>query len=184
MTRWKKKVMKKVRLEWEINYRNTMTDIQEAVVRRPNLLEKHLGRVQGEEDQFQQYTIGIPTALVSETDVDLLLWWDRSAFQQLRQMAFHLESIPAMSAEVERVFSSAKMLVTPERSSLSKRVNRSHPALAVLVGERDSSTVSSFSLTPSSYPIRHSCLRNRCRYRYHLAIPAAAVLISMLSRYR
>jgi hypothetical protein len=119
MTRWKEKVMKKVRLEWEINYRNTMPDIQEAVVRRPNLLEKHLGRVPVEGDQFQQYAIGMPTAFVSETDVDLLLWWDRSAFHQLRQMAFDLLSIPAMSAEVERVFSSAKRLVTPERSSLS-----------------------------------------------------------------
>jgi hypothetical protein len=37
----------------------------------------------------------------------------------LRQMALNLISIPAMSAKVERVVSSAKRLVTPDRNRLS-----------------------------------------------------------------
>lgn len=42
-----------------------------------------------------------------------------SGYSNLRQMAFDLISIPAMSAEVERVFSSAKKLLTPERNALT-----------------------------------------------------------------
>jgi hypothetical protein len=37
-------------------------------------------------------------------------------YPQLRQLAFDTLSIPAMSAEIERVLSSAKKLLTPERN--------------------------------------------------------------------
>jgi hypothetical protein len=49
----------------------------------------------------------------------LIAWWMRPNNKALRQMALNLISIPAMSAEVERVFSSAKRLVTPDRNRLS-----------------------------------------------------------------
>jgi hypothetical protein len=39
-------------------------------------------------------------------------------YPQLRQLAFDTLSIPAMSAEIERVFSSAKKLLTPERNQM------------------------------------------------------------------
>jgi hypothetical protein len=47
-------------------------------------------------------------------------WWAKtSGFPKLAQMAIDLYSIPAMSAEVERIFSSAKRLLTPDRSTLT-----------------------------------------------------------------
>ena len=52
-------------------------------------------------------------------DEDLLNWWAVSGPPQLRQQAFDLLSIPAMSAEVERVFSSAKRTISADRHRLN-----------------------------------------------------------------
>jgi hypothetical protein len=58
--------------------------------------------------------------LASDTDRDLIGWWMRedNPWGGLRQMALDLLSIPAMSTEVERVFSSAKRLITGDRNRL------------------------------------------------------------------
>jgi hypothetical protein len=47
-------------------------------------------------------------------------WWDnqKEFFPSLHLFAFDTFAIPAMSAECERVFSSTKKLLTPERSRL------------------------------------------------------------------
>jgi hypothetical protein len=49
-----------------------------------------------------------------------LEFWKENAyrFPRLSQMARDILSIPGMSAEVERVFSSAKLMIPPERSNL------------------------------------------------------------------
>lgn len=52
-------------------------------------------------------------------EVDVLNWWLQYGPIELRQMALDILSIPAMSAEVERVFSSAKRLLTPDRNALN-----------------------------------------------------------------
>jgi hAT family C-terminal dimerisation region len=44
---------------------------------------------------------------------------DSDLYPELRQQAFDVLSIPAMSAEIERVFSSAKLLIPPERNQIS-----------------------------------------------------------------
>jgi hypothetical protein len=44
----------------------------------------------------------------------------------IRQQALDLLSIPAMSAEVERVFSSAKRLITADRNALTTPPLRRH----------------------------------------------------------
>jgi len=67
-------------------------------------------------DAFSQYMSEQPF----QYRLDLFNWWaTASGFRELRQMAFDLISIPAMSAEAERVFSSTKKLLTPERNALS-----------------------------------------------------------------
>jgi hypothetical protein len=52
-----------------------------------------------------------------------LQWWleptQRTRFPALSKMAIDVLSIPAMSAEAERLFSSAKLDVTDQRNSLS-----------------------------------------------------------------
>ena len=49
-----------------------------------------------------------------------LAWWQihEKAFPRLAQMARDILSIPAMSAEVERLFSSAKLMLPPSRNLL------------------------------------------------------------------
>lgn len=59
--------------------------------------------------------------IVVESDEDLIAWWMRHNNKALRQMALDLISFPAMSAEVERVFSSAKRLITSDRNRLSDK---------------------------------------------------------------
>jgi hypothetical protein len=53
---------------------------------------------------------------------DIIAFWKakKGAYPQLSQMALELYSIPAMSAEVERIFSSAKLLLTDQRASLKE----------------------------------------------------------------
>jgi hypothetical protein len=49
-----------------------------------------------------------------------ITWWNnqKELFPSLYLFAFDTLAIPAMSAECERVFSSTKKLLTPERSRL------------------------------------------------------------------
>src|SRR5271154_371371 len=56
----------------------------------------------------------------SSKNQQILNWWINKAEEWpcLASLAFTVLSIPAMSAEVERVFNSTKMLVTERRSKL------------------------------------------------------------------
>ena len=49
-----------------------------------------------------------------------LLWWSiyEVEFPRLAQLARDIFGIPGMSAEVERLFSSAKLMIPPHRSAL------------------------------------------------------------------
>jgi hypothetical protein len=55
---------------------------------------------------------------------NLINWWNdcKSAFPSLHLYAFDTLVIPAMSAECERVFSSTKKLITPERNRLAEDI--------------------------------------------------------------
>jgi len=54
-------------------------------------------------------------------DFDVISWWvaNRARFSTLLQYALDLLSVPATSCECERVFSSAKRLITPDRNRLA-----------------------------------------------------------------
>ena len=75
------------------------------------------GRVLSELDKFQ-------TRTVFDEDLDVkdpLEWWHRRGkeYPILYKMAVDLFSIPGMSSECERIFSSAKKVITDERTRLS-----------------------------------------------------------------
>ena len=55
---------------------------------------------------------------------DPIRWWrdNEGRFPRLSKMAFTLLSIPGMSAECERVFSLAKLLLTSQRQGMSEAV--------------------------------------------------------------
>jgi hAT family C-terminal dimerisation region len=71
-------------------------------------------------DEFDAYLNRPPTAILS--DENLFKWWVNSGFTQLATMVLDLLSIPAMSAEIDRVFSSAKLTISPNRNRLGEDI--------------------------------------------------------------
>jgi hypothetical protein len=67
-------------------------------------------------DEYKEYTKLRPQRIDN-----ILYWWRdrRQTLPNMAQMAFDLLSIPAMSAECERVFSQTKLLITTQRSRLT-----------------------------------------------------------------
>ena len=67
-------------------------------------------------DEYEQY--GSSSRDLSVWDP--IEWWKSQAsiFPRLSRMAFDIFSIPAMSAECERVFSSAKLMIPDSRNRL------------------------------------------------------------------
>jgi hypothetical protein len=122
---WKDKMIATVRQTWEDNYKDKVTSDEDEEAKRrakrPDFLDKYLKRAQPtvEGDAFQSYIASAPVAC-NDSDADLLAWWNRptNPHKALQQQAFDLLSIPAMSAEVERVFSSTKRLIPPDRNRL------------------------------------------------------------------
>jgi hAT family C-terminal dimerisation region len=71
-------------------------------------------------DEFNLYLNGPTTLLPLSTN--LYRWWTNSGSPQLASMAFDILSIPAMSAETERVFSGVKLTISPTRNRLGEDV--------------------------------------------------------------
>ena len=68
------------------------------------------------EDEWKFYSEGQPIVM---PDRNLFHWWnDQSHLPGVRQMAFDHLSIPAMSAETERIFSDTKITISPLRNRL------------------------------------------------------------------
>jgi hypothetical protein len=72
-----------------------------------------------DKDDFDAYITGEPTDFDDENKEAVFLWWRTLGPASLRRRALDLLSIPAMSAEIERVFSSAKRLITADRNHLN-----------------------------------------------------------------
>ena len=73
-----------------------------------------------EKDEFDAYLNGAPTQLA--VDANLYQWWATAGSPRLAQMAYDLLSIPAMSAETERVFSGTKLTISPNRNRLAEDI--------------------------------------------------------------
>jgi hypothetical protein len=117
-SKFKAPMRKAIRQEWLTKYRHLAIE-DERPVKRPTILDRHLNRVSTTDgDQFDTYVEGMPVTFRSPTATTLLGWWEKIGPPQLRQMAYDLLSIPCTSCEIERAFSSAKKMVTPERSCL------------------------------------------------------------------
>jgi hypothetical protein len=76
-----------------------------------------------EYDHYCQVYNGEPDRLnnTAPVEVDILQWWKdhESVYPNLSRMAYDSLSIPAMSAECERVFSSTKRLIDDDRGRLN-----------------------------------------------------------------
>ena len=75
-------------------------------------------------DEFDRYARHEPTSIDNPKTFNPITWWNDSkvAFPSLHLFAWDTLSIPAMSAECERVFSSCKKLITPERNRLAEDI--------------------------------------------------------------
>jgi len=72
-------------------------------------------------DEFDTYFNGAP--LVVPNDFNPIQWWaNNTGSPQMMNMAFDMLSIPAMSAETERVFSGAKLTISPSRNRLGEDI--------------------------------------------------------------
>jgi hypothetical protein len=74
-----------------------------------------------ETDEFTKYDRD-PTPIDDPKAFNPIKWWNdaQSTFPTLYLWALDTLAIPAMSAECERVFSSTKKLITPERNRLGE----------------------------------------------------------------
>ena len=115
-------MIKKVHSYWQKNYKDQTSSSSRPTASKahdPSPREIMLGAVntakKTHDDPFMNYIHQAPEI----SDVDMFNWWMTTGPVELRQMALDILSIPAMSAEVERVFSSAKKLLTPGRNALT-----------------------------------------------------------------
>lgn len=110
-------MLKRVRQHYDTHY-SGLPSIEQRPTKRPSRLDLHLKRVPVDEDQFDAYVKGVPTEITAPVELNILAWWAQSPFTKLRQMAYDLLSIPATSCAIERVFSSAKDLLSADQSRM------------------------------------------------------------------
>ena len=123
---WHKKIFNNVKKLWEDNYKGLPTiDPTPSLVPRPQLdkydllaQELDVVGIVSSIDEYEAYTSQTPIPI----DCSPLTWWLRDGQQEryprLSKMAIDILSIPAMSADPERVFSGARRTISWERMSL------------------------------------------------------------------
>jgi hAT family C-terminal dimerisation region len=108
---------------WRNDYYNNSDSEQqtEAISPTDDILDQYLRRTAtSNSDSFNAFMKGLIIEFGQGMGADVYSWLRDNCSPSVQQHAFDLLSIPAMSAEVERVFSSAKLLITPQRNSLSQ----------------------------------------------------------------
>ena len=114
-------MIRKNRGLWETEYRQDMpVPVSEAL---RSILSAYMYNLCAttqpqNNDEFERYINGHVTQWIEWKDNNLFNWWATCEFPGLRQWALDTLSIPAMSAELERVFSQAKQFYTDDRNRL------------------------------------------------------------------
>jgi hypothetical protein len=108
---------------WVTDYLPT-TPKTSANPNKRSLLEAFLHRESiGQADKWERWINAPPVAVTAQSS-NLFRWHvdNQEDFPTLYQMALDILSIPAMLTECERVFSSAKKLITPARNGLKEDI--------------------------------------------------------------
>lgn len=125
---------------WDTQYSNTLPDTPKSPSKRAFLdtFEQFLTPDSTNELELERVTAGDEytkycTKLRDPSSPTLppLPWWlqHENEYPNLTQWAFDIHSIPAISAECERVFSSPGQLLTPRRNRLSDDVVEANECL-------------------------------------------------------
>jgi hypothetical protein len=116
---WKDIMIMNVKDTWRKDYSGGCEQLQGDPVPSEDILDQYLRKSTSlNSDSFDSFIHG-PVVKFNE-GADVYAWLKNNCSPSVRQQALDLLSIPTMSAEVERVFSSAKLLITPQRNSLSE----------------------------------------------------------------
>jgi hypothetical protein len=115
----------KVQLFWKREYKSTAitvpTPASEAAPTVHNAFQEWEKKRQRSQLEIDEYTKYLQAAVLPEVK-DERSWWlettQRISFPALSVMALDILSIPAMSAEPERLFSGAKITITDRRNQL------------------------------------------------------------------
>ncbi len=131
LTEWKEVMITNVKTHFQKEYMTGQAEQQQVLEERPkkkrkepDFLDLYLRRgatttsESSARDPFDAYITGNPTTF-DEDDKDAVFpWWRTSGPVALRRRAFDLLSIPAMSSEIERIFSSTRRLISADRNKL------------------------------------------------------------------
>lgn len=123
-------MVQNVKKIWESDYKPLLTPTDEQpqnqpLRRQPSIMEQYLRQAQVPQvidHEFDSYINGPPTIFATPHDCIPWLFSPSKPWPGITQHALDLLFIPAMSAEPERVFSQAKLTVTPIRNDLSDHV--------------------------------------------------------------
>ncbi len=125
---WRDLMVANVKKVWEQEYKphlptQAQIQTQQQQQRPPGIVDLYIRRAQMPQtvdDEFDSYINALPTDF-SNNQHDCIPWLRSRSnlWPGITQHALDLLSIPAMSAELERVFSSAKLTVTSVRNALS-----------------------------------------------------------------
>jgi hypothetical protein len=107
------------RSTWELEYRQITPESPPEIPRsqfEAFLVNMRDSSPEAQEDDFSRYISGKPTLIADWKNYNLFRWWMQSDYPQLRQWAIDTLSIPAMSTELERIFSQSKRMITADRN--------------------------------------------------------------------
>ena len=125
---WKDVMVKTVKKIWETEYKPLLLPPNERAEQQPTLRQASIVDLyirqaqmprQGVDDEFDAYINGPPTIFGTPHDCIPWLRSQSNLWPGITQHALDLLSIPAMSAELERVFSQAKLTASAVRNALS-----------------------------------------------------------------
>jgi hypothetical protein len=128
LAEWKTIMISNVKKHYEKEYpveQQVLEERPKKKVREPDFLDIFLRQgvtttsQPSDRDVFDTYITGEPT-IFNEDDKDAVFpWWRNSGPEQLCRRALDLLSIPAMSSEIERIFSTTKRLIIADRNQLN-----------------------------------------------------------------
>jgi hypothetical protein len=115
-----------VKAIWERDYKPLIPPPTRTSPKPQTLLDDFLSYIDESpptEDDFESY-ISAPRVIFGSHDTNNVIDWllgPENQFPGIRQQALDLFAIPAMSTELERVFSQSKLTIVPTRNKLTEQ---------------------------------------------------------------